>query len=620
MMRDGGHVIPFEEKKKIGFKYGVTTIIEPHFTSCVSREDGTFIVGFNRKEGIVDQIGEMTRECEYIKIHPLTGSAYIAEGRDSFWLGNINSPFRERRAGDQVNSVPMTERVEKVSLFHKDESEPFSSFYVLDGRKFFVRLSYSTIFIDLEGNKIVEEDFTKMKLILERNLMRVQRKKDGKWNDLDFDGNYISDWTNYEEISEWGEGFRIGKVHKEGSWLQPERIYFDIIDAGGNVITGGLSSISRLNKGKAKVTIEGKNAEIDASGHLVPEIQIQLSDNIKASKVLGYWELANQEGKTILSRKDRIMEVNQLVGDLVAIHQHFKSGLVNSNGIILPCNYRSVSLWTSNIIKVEDFNSEYLIDTSGKRISSNYRQISKLENGRAKVLLNNCYGYINENGQPIPEKEIQLSNGSVKYFFMGKWGIRNSKGQTTLECSYDEITTYHGYYYVLADRRITKTNWKTTNIVPVKGTKTRESDKTIVFDVGGKDFLVPREIASQYWNDGVPKSADLIIKNFHKESSGKGWLRNTQLHVYAKPYRQQEKKSHKQKEVAIHETVKGIINWIQFGSAIIKLPDKSTIFVHRSNFRGIALDKTFKGKEIELKKVGINEEHNKDVWEVIRIE
>ena len=92
------------------------------------------------------------------------------------------------------------------------------------------------------------------------------------------------------------------------------------------------------------------------------------------------------------------------------------------------------------------------------------------------------------------------------------------------------------------------------------------------------------------------------------------------MHVYAKPYLQQEKKSHKQKEVAIHETVKGIINWIQFGSAIIKLPDKSTIFVHRSNFRGIALDKTFKGKEIELKKVGINEEHNKDVWEVIRIE
>lgn len=620
MMRDGGSVIPFEEKKRYGFKYGTTHIIEPHFTSCESRTDGTFIVGFNRKEGIVSQYGEMIRECEYIKIHRLTGSAYIAEDRDSFWLANVKKAFRERRTGDRVVSTSMTERVEKVSLFHKDEDEPFSSFYVLDGRKFFVHLSYSAIFIDLEGNKIVEEDFYKMKLILERNLMHVQRKKDGKWNDLDFDGNYISDWTIYEEVNEWGEELRIGKVHKEaGNWLQPERIYFDIIDTEGNIIIGGLSSIGGLNNGKAKVVFEGKNAEIDAKGHLVPEIQIQLSDNIKASKLLGYWELVNQEGKTILSRNDRILEVSQLIGDLVVIHQHFKFGLVNSSGIILPCNHRSVSLWTSNIIKVEDFNSEYLIDTSGKRISSDYRQISKLENGRAQVLLNNCYGYINENGQPIPEKEIQLSNGSVKYFFMGKWGVRNSKGQTTLVCSYDEITTYHGYYYVLVDRRITKTNWKTTNIVSVKGTKTRESDKTIVFDVGGKDFLVPREIASQYWNDGVPESADLIIKNFHKETSGKGWHRNTQLHVYAKPYRQQEKKSYKQREIAIHETVKGVINWVHYGSAIVRLPDRSTLYVHRSNFRGITLDKTYKGKEIELKKVGVNEEHNKDVWEIVRI-
>ena len=91
-----------------------------------------------------------------------------------------------------------------------------------------------------------------------------------------------------------------------------------------------------MNEGKAKVVIEGKNAEIDATGHIVPEIQTQLCDNIKASKLLGYWELVNQEGKTILSRKNRIMEVNQLIGDLVVIHQHFKYGLVNSNGIILP--------------------------------------------------------------------------------------------------------------------------------------------------------------------------------------------------------------------------------------------------------------------------------------------
>ena len=449
--------------------------------------------------------------------------------------------------------------------------------------------------------------------------MHVQRKEDGKWNDLDYDGNYMHDWTIYEDIKQWSKEFRIGRVHTEGSWRRQERIYYDIIDAEGSIITGGYSFVGELNNGKAKVVIEGKDAEIDAKGRLVPEQQIQLSDNIKALKLLGYWELVNREGITILSRKDRILDVDQLFGDLIIVRQHYNSELLNTNGIIIPCNHRSISLWAENIIKIGDYNCEYLVDVTGKRISPNYKQIDDIENGKAKVFSSNSTGYIDEKGLPISEMEIQLPNGSVKYLFMGKWGIRNSKGQTTLECSYDEITTYHGYYYVIIDRRVTKTNWKTTNIIPVKGEKTRETDKTIVFNVGGKDFLIPRTIATQYWKDNIPESADLVIKNFHKETSGRGWSRCTQLNVYAKPYYRQEKKPQVHREFAVHETVKGVISWVQYGSAIVKLPDKSTIFVHRSNFRGLSLDKTYKGRDIELKKVGINEELNKDVWEIVRI-
>lgn len=619
MLKDGGCVIPFEEKKKFGFKYGATHVIEPHFTSCVSRTDGTFIVGFNRKEGIVSQNGEMIRECEYIKIHSLTGSAYLAEGRDSFWLGNMGRPFRERKAGDSVVCALLNKRVEKVSLYHRDEGEPFSSFYVIDGRKLFAHIDYETIFADLEGNKIVEEEFSKMRFILDKNLMHVQRKEDGKWNDLDYDGNYMHDWTIYEDIYQWSEGLQIGKVHTEGSWRQQERIYYDIIDAYGCIITGGYSFVGKLDNGIAKVVIEGKDAEIDSKGHLIPEQQMQLSDNIKALKLLGYWELVNREGTTILSRKDRILDVNQLFGDLIVVRQHNNSGLLNSNGIIIPCNHRSISLWAENIIKIGDYNCEYLVDVTGKRISPTYKQIGDIENGKAKIFSSNSTGYIDEKGQPISEMEIQLPNGSVKYLFMGKWGIRNSKGQTTLECSYDEITTYHGYYYVIVDRRITKTNWKTTNTIPVKGIKTMETDKTIVFNVGGKDFFVPRTIAIQYWKDNIPESAELVIKNFHKETYGRGWSRCSQLNVYAKPYCRQEKEPHTHREFAEHETVKGIISRVQYGSVIVKLADKSTIFVHRSSFRGLSLDKAYKGREIEIMKVGVNEEHHKDVWEIVRI-
>lgn len=64
MMRDGGSVIPFEEKKKYGFKYGVTTIIDPLFTNCEERGDGTFLVKYGPHQGLVNQYGEMVIPCK----------------------------------------------------------------------------------------------------------------------------------------------------------------------------------------------------------------------------------------------------------------------------------------------------------------------------------------------------------------------------------------------------------------------------------------------------------------------------------------------------------------------------------------------------------------------------
>lgn len=97
------------------------------------------------------------------------------------------------------------------------------------------------------------------------------------------------------------------------------------------------------------------------------------------------------------------------------IQQHSSFGMVNENGFVLSCCYKSITLWAQKYLKVEDFNSEYLVDETGKRISSNYRLIGKPENGKAKVVLDRRIGYIDETGQPIPEYEMQLSDGSIKY-------------------------------------------------------------------------------------------------------------------------------------------------------------------------------------------------------------
>lgn len=88
MMRDGGHVIPFEEKKKIGFKYGITTILEPQFTNCEERSDGTFIVKYGAHQGLVNQHGEIVIPCKSTDIR-FFGSQLIIykikEDKTVFW-------------------------------------------------------------------------------------------------------------------------------------------------------------------------------------------------------------------------------------------------------------------------------------------------------------------------------------------------------------------------------------------------------------------------------------------------------------------------------------------------------------------------------------------------------
>ena len=60
--------------------------------------------------------------------------------------------------------------------------------------------------------------------------------------------------------------------------------------------------------------------------------------------------------------------------------------------------------------------------------------------------------------------------------------------------------------------------------------------------------------------------------------------------------------------------------WVNNGNAIVRLDDGSTVFVHKSNFKSIRLDKNYRGRKIEIKKIGVDTEHLKDVWEILNLE
>lgn len=797
MMENGDSVISYKDGNKYGFKYGVTQMIEPRFTTCERREDGTYIVGFNRKKGLVSQYGEVLRDCKYINIHPLPGSAYLAEDKDSFWICNIDEQFYPRLAGDIVKCQNIGNRIDKVELFHRDSHTAFSTFYIIDGCKLIAKIQKVYSFVNTFGVKIIDDDFYSWVLNHGEETILVQRIADLKWNIIDYDGIFLSEeWTTnrppipishnrfivyngdlcgvqdsegeiiipishkeiqahptliytiikdsirerssysytyndynqftllgingkqddipdylkipqssmkfvgdktllygkkivrlsdfeilndgytdaeecydgniivknggrvglisgtgspiipceYISFEAWGDGLYLCKTRKSYSYSYSSYYdEYDLIDNTGKKIESGFSSVDPIKNGTAKVIMSYHEGQIDAKGNLIPDEVIQLSEVLIGRKILGYWEIINKEGKIIKERKDRIDYIERLSNGYTIIrhnrlgHDIKLYGLINDKGGgVLSCQYKSISLWASDIYLIcehvrESIDQEpayKLVDNRGHDLTEKYHYIGELEGNKAMIKFRNIVGYLDKNAHPIIDSEIPLADGCIKFTFMKKWGIRSSSGEEIIPCNkFTEITTYQGCYAGILYNKyeegyvVCKTEHKTNNIIPVKGTKSDTTTNSIVYIVGGCGFLVSKNIADKKWGNNIPNTVNLIITNICKpyDPGFRGWRsRYTQV-VIAKPYDSSKNKTKNYRNVENGEIIKGRIVWMQYGSAIIKLSDGSTVFVHKSYLKSASIGKKYKGTEIEIKKIGFDEIRQKDKWEVVNV-
>ena len=771
MKEQGGCVIPFEEKKKTGLKYGANVIVAPIYTSCEEREDGTFIVGFNRKKGLVNRYGEIIRECEFINIIPLSGSAYLAEGKEMFWLFNMQEPFRERVPGDYVMREVMGERVEKVELHHKDNQNAFSIFYIIDGTKILAHIGTSAIYIDPEGNKIVEEEFIKMNFQT-GEVIQVQRKQDGKWNVMDYDGEYVKEWSDdrpsvpighnlilfykgdyrgvmdgkgnvivsptcteiisdtkipylilkrtkrvdigfyspsmkttfslvgldgtknsipmkyqsdfrlikiignfilligetavklptfqeiahncdsievlesghirvkrerfvglnnqsgeviipceYADFSVWNNDIYLCK--KETSYGYARIIStYDLINSEGDTILSGFTSISQLDNGKAKVLKDGQEGEIDEDGQIIMSEQKQFSCGLQGRKYLGYWEILNQEGNVLLGQEKKISNAESLNNSEIVIEINGYKGVINTEGeTVLACHNLSISQWTSDILvacRKRGLKTIYKLydETCKEFLQEEYDEISKLVDGKASVKSGSYNGYINDKGQPLPDNKIVLADGNIKYSILGKWGIQSPDGKRVISCTNDEITTYKGAYVTINKSEVVQTKIETSNIIPVIGKKVGIKEKSIVYAVAGKDFLISKTLAEKTWKDDIPTTAELTITNICMVKPKYGW--RTRINIIAQPYKVKKKKIDNYRNTKLDEVLEGIIVWVLHGSVIVKIDDGSTVFVHKSNFKNM-INSKYKGQKIVVKKIGSDDQHKKDKWEIIEL-
>ena len=367
--------------------------------------------------------------------------------------------------------------------------------------------------MDFEGNKIVDEEFNEVEF-LPNNVICLQRKKDNLWNNMDYDGFFLHEWTKYMSFELWSNGLRIGRY----SNCYHQDLY-DIIDANNNVISGGFSSIGKLIDGKAKVSLDAFSGEVDESGKILPEQSFLFSNGYQAVKKLGYWELLNNLGNRILGLSERIEFVKQLDDSIFVIQKKGLEGLADRTGIILPCEYNSIQLWSPGILHIIQSNVQFLTDRTGKhRISQCYGKIDKLENGIARVSIGPLIGYINDKGLQIPEHEIVLEDGSIKYMFMGKWRIRSAEGEQLLKRHYAEIASYEGFYYGIDSGKIEITECKTTNTVYFQSVKCGEDRNSFLFKTDGVVVHVLKSKVKSIWKEQIPDSANLIISNINNRS------------------------------------------------------------------------------------------------------
>lgn len=240
-----------------------------------------------------------------------------------------------------------------------------------------------------------------------------------------------------------------------------------------------------------------------------------------------YWELLDNKGNTVLGLDEKIESIEKIDEDIVVIQKKGLMGLADSTGIILPCEYNSIKLWSPGILHIIQSKVHFLTDRTGKhRISQCYGNIDKLENGKARVSIGPLIGYINDKGLQIPEHEIALEDGSIKYMFMGKWRIRSAEGEQLLKRHYAEIASYKGFYCGIDDGKIEITECKTSNTVYFFALKYGEEDNSFLFKSDGLVLHVLKSKVKSIWKGEIPDSANLIITKMN--------IKNAK--VYAEPY------------------------------------------------------------------------------------
>ena len=446
-----------------------------------------------------------------------------------------------------------------------------------------------------------------------------EEELDGKYKQIDEINNSVATAVNIQNLK--------GTIDAEGKECYDETIdlgesvvakrkfsRYDVL-VSEKVVLSDILNVSKWDTGKLRVQIDANKVQIFKinDSQYIGDCYDSISDlsdgkaQVVKNRLIGY---IDSDGKECY---DEAIDL----GESVVAKRKFSRYDVLVNEKVVLSGILKVSKWDTGKLRVQiDANKVQIFNINDNQyIGDCYDSISDLSDGKAQVVKNRLIGHIDADANVVSDEEIIIESDIHKIKRFGLWYIYDNNNEQIIDGSFREIGTYKGRFIKFDGSDFRLLNQQTKSVVPVYGTYYKNCTNTLIYVVGGYFVRILKKI--------LPLNGKTISEFIHENKVLKltiNYINFKKQAVYAKPYKEP---SHKTvySPVEIGRVVEGtIIKILPFGIRIRTLDGRKTL-IHESRLQdlGYSNDSFNLSQTITIKKVGFDEEHNNDIWEIVHV-
>lgn len=456
MIKDNRGVEAFTDGEKWGFKYGDIIFIEPVFDSKPIMMGDFAKVEKDGKYGVVNRFGDYRLQPDYTKVELLPNGYILYVSKGNWYLFGVIDPLTSFAVEDEVVVSTISKLASiyhlmiKKYLFKGQQPEEF--YFV--GNEIFKKNNSSGKWSlwQSNGEKVTNISWDSLEITSEDT---IKVSSNGRTQLLSLDGTIIEE-QKYKSESKLSNGYSIVESF-DGDW--------GITDSDGiEIITPQYDIIITIDEKFLKVKKGNHWGIITSTGQIIAEPIYHSVDSFdgkcfvvtKSDETRGWGFLS---GKIDNTGRPVSEVISQTQNGFLISKSFEKFGLEKDGAIIIPYMYETLSYWGEDKYIAQRNNKFGIIDSHNKvMINFEYSSITPLEAGKSTIKKGSFQQEIDSNLKIVEDIVMNLQEGYKKVKLGGKWGILNPKGEIMVDYLYDEISTFRGRLVGIINGRLIKLN------------------------------------------------------------------------------------------------------------------------------------------------------------------